>query len=163
MHTPDCSIVTDDRGWRLCRVAVQIGRAAAVVPVALQAMRSQAVADAALAHELLETRDSVRIAAALRLDAATAWPVLLHGLRAAHQGKTCLDVVLAWMAEMVRHDPSAARVLDRRALQDVFAQALREHERIDIEARPLSELDAVIDEVRDAKTLIGLLELRRRL
>jgi 8-oxo-dGTP pyrophosphatase MutT (NUDIX family) len=38
-----------------------------------------------------------------------------------------------------------------------------EHERIDIETRPLSELDALIDEVRDAKTLIGLLELRRRL
>jgi 8-oxo-dGTP pyrophosphatase MutT (NUDIX family) len=38
-----------------------------------------------------------------------------------------------------------------------------EHERIDIETRPLAELDAVIDEVRDAKTLIGLLELRRRL
>jgi ADP-ribose pyrophosphatase len=38
-----------------------------------------------------------------------------------------------------------------------------EHERIDIETRPLSALDAVIDEVRDAKTLIGLLELRRRL
>jgi len=37
------------------------------------------------------------------------------------------------------------------------------HERIDLETRPLSELDAVIDEVRDAKTLIGLLELRRRL
>ena len=38
-----------------------------------------------------------------------------------------------------------------------------ENERIDIETRPLSELDALIDEVRDAKTLIGLLELRRRL
>ena len=37
------------------------------------------------------------------------------------------------------------------------------HERIDIETRPLSELDALIGEVRDAKTLIGLLELRRRL
>ena len=36
------------------------------------------------------------------------------------------------------------------------------HERIDIETRPLSELDALIDEVRDAKTLVGLLELRRR-
>jgi ADP-ribose pyrophosphatase len=36
------------------------------------------------------------------------------------------------------------------------------HERIDIESRPLSELDALIGEVRDAKTLIGLLELRRR-
>jgi hypothetical protein len=29
--------------------------------------------------------------------------------------------------------------------------------------RPLAELDALIDEVVDAKTLIGLLELRRRL
>jgi ADP-ribose pyrophosphatase len=38
-----------------------------------------------------------------------------------------------------------------------------EHERIDIETHPLSELDALIDEVRDSKTLIGLLELRRRL
>jgi 8-oxo-dGTP pyrophosphatase MutT (NUDIX family) len=37
-----------------------------------------------------------------------------------------------------------------------------EHERIDIEVRPLSELDALIDETRDSKTLIGLLELRRR-
>jgi 8-oxo-dGTP pyrophosphatase MutT (NUDIX family) len=37
-----------------------------------------------------------------------------------------------------------------------------EHERIDIETRPLAEIDALIDEVRDSKTLIGLLELRRR-
>ena len=37
-----------------------------------------------------------------------------------------------------------------------------EHERIDIETRPLAELDALIVEVRDSKTLIGLLELRRR-
>jgi 8-oxo-dGTP pyrophosphatase MutT (NUDIX family) len=37
-----------------------------------------------------------------------------------------------------------------------------EHERIDVEIRPLSELDALIDETRDSKTLIGLLELRRR-
>ena len=37
-----------------------------------------------------------------------------------------------------------------------------EHERIDIEVRPLSELNALIDETRDSKTLIGLLELRRR-
>ena len=46
-------------------------------------------------------------------------------------------------------------------LSDADAEA-DEHERIDIETRPLSELDALIDEVRDAKTLIGLLELRRR-
>ncbi len=37
-----------------------------------------------------------------------------------------------------------------------------ENERIQVVTRPLSELDALIDEVRDAKTLIGLLELRRR-
>jgi ADP-ribose pyrophosphatase len=37
-----------------------------------------------------------------------------------------------------------------------------EHERIDVEVRPLAELDAIIAEVRDSKTLIGLLELRRR-
>jgi ADP-ribose pyrophosphatase len=35
-------------------------------------------------------------------------------------------------------------------------------ERIAIEARPLGELDAVIAEVSDAKTLIGLLLLRAR-
>jgi 8-oxo-dGTP pyrophosphatase MutT (NUDIX family) len=46
-------------------------------------------------------------------------------------------------------------------LSDAEAES-DEHERIDIETRPLSELDALIDEVRDAKTLIGLLELRRR-
>jgi 8-oxo-dGTP pyrophosphatase MutT (NUDIX family) len=38
-----------------------------------------------------------------------------------------------------------------------------EGERITIEARPLAELDAVIAECRDAKTLIGLLLLRARL
>ena len=46
-------------------------------------------------------------------------------------------------------------------LSDAEAEA-DEHERIDIETRPLSELDALIDETRDSKTLIGLLELRRR-
>ncbi len=47
-------------------------------------------------------------------------------------------------------------------LSDASAEA-DEHERIDIEVRPLAELDAIIDEVSDSKTLIGLLELRRRL
>ena len=42
------------------------------------------------------------------------------------------------------------------------AAEVDEHERIDVEVRPLAELDAIIDEVRDSKTLIGLLELRRR-
>ena len=47
-------------------------------------------------------------------------------------------------------------------LSDASAET-DEHERIDVEVRPLAELDAIIDEVRDSKTLIGLLELRRRL
>jgi 8-oxo-dGTP pyrophosphatase MutT (NUDIX family) len=38
-----------------------------------------------------------------------------------------------------------------------------EGERIDVEPRPLAELDATIAECRDAKTLIGLLLLRQRL
>jgi 8-oxo-dGTP pyrophosphatase MutT (NUDIX family) len=38
-----------------------------------------------------------------------------------------------------------------------------EDERIDIEPRPLTELETVIEECRDAKTLIGLLLLRDRL
>jgi 8-oxo-dGTP pyrophosphatase MutT (NUDIX family) len=37
-----------------------------------------------------------------------------------------------------------------------------ENERIEIVTHPLSELDALIDDVHDAKTLIGLLELRHR-
>lgn len=127
MPVPGCSIVADGRGWRLCRVAVRIGRTAATVPVALQLKGIQAVANPALAQELLDTRDPVRISAALRLDATTAWPALLDGLRGAHKGKACLDAVLAWITEMLTHDPKAARVLDRKILQDVFAQALREH------------------------------------
>ena len=46
-------------------------------------------------------------------------------------------------------------------LSDASAEA-EEDERIEIVTQPLSELDALIDEVRDSKTLIGLLELRRR-
>jgi 8-oxo-dGTP pyrophosphatase MutT (NUDIX family) len=38
-----------------------------------------------------------------------------------------------------------------------------EDERIDVEPRPLAELETVIEECRDAKTLIGLLLLRDRL
>jgi ADP-ribose pyrophosphatase len=40
--------------------------------------------------------------------------------------------------------------------------AAEENERIDIEVRPLADLDALIAEVEDAKTLIGLLLLRLR-
>jgi 8-oxo-dGTP pyrophosphatase MutT (NUDIX family) len=40
---------------------------------------------------------------------------------------------------------------------------VEENERIDVEVRPLSELDDVIAESTDSKTLIGLMELRRRL
>jgi 8-oxo-dGTP pyrophosphatase MutT (NUDIX family) len=48
-------------------------------------------------------------------------------------------------------------------LSDVEQPVVEEDERIDLVVRPLAELDALIDEVVDAKTLIGLLELRRRL
>jgi ADP-ribose pyrophosphatase len=47
-------------------------------------------------------------------------------------------------------------------LHDEPGQAI-EGERIDIEARPLAELDALIAETTDATTLIGLLLLRERL
>lgn len=40
---------------------------------------------------------------------------------------------------------------------------VEENERIDVEIRPLSDLDALIAESRDSKTLIGLLHLRARL
>jgi ADP-ribose pyrophosphatase len=38
-----------------------------------------------------------------------------------------------------------------------------EDERIDVEIRPVSELDAILDETKDAKTLIGLRKLRAKL
>jgi 8-oxo-dGTP pyrophosphatase MutT (NUDIX family) len=41
--------------------------------------------------------------------------------------------------------------------------AVEEDERIDIEVRPLSDLDAIIEANKDAKTLIGLMKLRERL
>ena len=40
---------------------------------------------------------------------------------------------------------------------------VEEEERIDIEVRPLSDLDAILAETKDAKTLIGLMKLRERL
>jgi ADP-ribose pyrophosphatase len=48
-------------------------------------------------------------------------------------------------------------------LRDVEKPAVEEDERIELVLHPLSELDALIDESRDSKTLIGLYELRRRL
>jgi 8-oxo-dGTP pyrophosphatase MutT (NUDIX family) len=47
-------------------------------------------------------------------------------------------------------------------LADAAAEA-EENERIEIVKRPLSELDALIDEVTDAKTIVGLTLLRSRL
>jgi 8-oxo-dGTP pyrophosphatase MutT (NUDIX family) len=41
--------------------------------------------------------------------------------------------------------------------------AAAEDERIDVEVRPLADLDAILAETKDSKTLIGLHELRRRL
>jgi 8-oxo-dGTP pyrophosphatase MutT (NUDIX family) len=40
---------------------------------------------------------------------------------------------------------------------------VHDDERIDVETRPLSELDAILAEAKDAKTLIGLMRLRERL
>jgi ADP-ribose pyrophosphatase len=40
---------------------------------------------------------------------------------------------------------------------------VEEDERIDADVRPLSELDALIDEAKDSKTLIALLKLKLRL
>lgn len=130
LPVPLCHVVVDGTGWRLCRMTVQIGRASVVVPVALAQTRKQPVADAVLAQALLETRQSVNIGAALRLDATTAWPSLLNRLRADLRGKACLDEVLWWMTELMRHVPGAATVVDRSVLQDMFLRALREHGRI---------------------------------
>jgi ADP-ribose pyrophosphatase len=41
--------------------------------------------------------------------------------------------------------------------------AVEEDERIDVEVRPVSELDTILTETTDAKTLIALLKLRERL
>jgi 8-oxo-dGTP pyrophosphatase MutT (NUDIX family) len=48
-------------------------------------------------------------------------------------------------------------------LSDVQQPAVEEDERIELVVHPLAELDALIEQVVDAKTLIGLHELRRRL
>jgi ADP-ribose pyrophosphatase len=47
-------------------------------------------------------------------------------------------------------------------LSDVEQPEVEEDERIELVLHPLAELDALIGDVVDAKTLIGLLELRRR-
>lgn len=47
-------------------------------------------------------------------------------------------------------------------LRDVQKPEVDEDERIEIVTHPLADLDGLIDQVDDAKTLIGLLELRRR-
>ena len=47
-------------------------------------------------------------------------------------------------------------------LRDVEQPEVDEDERIEIVSFPVAELDALIDETTDAKTLVGLLELRRR-
>jgi 8-oxo-dGTP pyrophosphatase MutT (NUDIX family) len=49
-------------------------------------------------------------------------------------------------------------------ISDVDERPEVEHdERIDVEIRPLSDLDAVLAETKDSKTLIGLYKLRERL
>ena len=48
---------------------------------------------------------------------------------------------------------------------DLFDQPAEavEDERIDVEVRPVRELDAILAETKDSKTLIGLMKLRERL
>jgi 8-oxo-dGTP pyrophosphatase MutT (NUDIX family) len=49
-------------------------------------------------------------------------------------------------------------------ISDVGERPMVEHdERIDVEIRPLADLDAILAEARDSKTLIGLSRLRERL
>jgi 8-oxo-dGTP pyrophosphatase MutT (NUDIX family) len=49
-------------------------------------------------------------------------------------------------------------------ISDVDEQPdVEEDERIDVEVRPVSELDAILGETKDSKTLIGLMLLRERL
>jgi 8-oxo-dGTP pyrophosphatase MutT (NUDIX family) len=69
---------------------------------------------------------------------------------------------LTWYYSSPGFTDETVRVYLATGLSDAQAET-DEHERIDIETRPLSELDRLIDEVRDSKTLIGLHELRRRL
>jgi 8-oxo-dGTP pyrophosphatase MutT (NUDIX family) len=49
-------------------------------------------------------------------------------------------------------------------ISDVDEQPKVEHdERIDVEVRPIADLDAILAETKDSKTLIGLYELKARL
>jgi 8-oxo-dGTP pyrophosphatase MutT (NUDIX family) len=49
-------------------------------------------------------------------------------------------------------------------ISDVDVRPEVDHdERIDVEIRPLSDLDAILAETKDSKTLIGLSRLRERL
>jgi 8-oxo-dGTP pyrophosphatase MutT (NUDIX family) len=48
-------------------------------------------------------------------------------------------------------------------ISDVERPDLEHDERIDVEVRPLGDLDAILAETRDSKTLIGLYKLRERL
>ena len=47
-------------------------------------------------------------------------------------------------------------------ISDVTKPEVDEDERIDIEVRPLTDLDTLIAEVKDSKTLIALLKLKVR-
>jgi ADP-ribose pyrophosphatase len=48
-------------------------------------------------------------------------------------------------------------------ISDVEQPKVEEDERIEVEVRPLSELDAILAEAKDSKTLIGLYRLKDRL
>ena len=48
-------------------------------------------------------------------------------------------------------------------LSDVERPEVEENERIDIEVRPLADIDAILAETKDSKTLVGLYRLKARL
>jgi 8-oxo-dGTP pyrophosphatase MutT (NUDIX family) len=48
-------------------------------------------------------------------------------------------------------------------ISDIERPEVEEDERIDVEVRPVSDLDAILAETKDSKTLIGLHALRARL
>jgi len=68
---------------------------------------------------------------------------------------------LGWFWSSVGISDEVVHLFLARGLRDAPAQA-QDNERIEVVTWPLARLDELIAEVRDAKTRIGLLELRHR-
>ena len=77
------------------------------------------------------------------------------------QRKKALDGQEAWLRERLRRHRGNADVIR----QELAAEKgiIVSDERIDIETRSLEELDSVLAETQDSKTLIALSRLRERL